>query len=212
MKSARDGASGIYQKLANGAGQEELLLNGPDVYPTDRSRDGKDLLYFRTDPRTKGDLWVLPLSGDRQPKPYLQSEFSEGNGQFSPDGRWVAYISDESGRLEVYVQPFPGPGAKWQISTDGGILPKWRADGKELFYFNQGKMIAVDVNAGAQFVAGVPRVLFEVAANFQGIHNGDHYAVSADGRRFLFALPREEAGPAYITVVQNWQKAVTSDE
>jgi Tol biopolymer transport system component len=225
--AARAGVSGIYQKLSSGAGQDELLLNAPNVYPTDRSRDGKYLLYFRADPKTRGDLWVLPLSGDpsagsgqaplsreagsgqgRQPKPFLQSEFNEGNGQFSPDGRWVAYISDESGRLEVYVQPFPGPGAKWQISTDGGILPKWRADGKELFYFNQSKVIAVDINAGERFAAGVPRVLFEVQTNFQGIHQADHYAVSADGKRFLFALPREEAGPAYITVVQNWTAGV----
>lgn len=101
-----------------------------------------------------------------------------------------------------------GPGGKWQISTEGGILPKWRADGKELFYFNQEKVIAVDVNAGERFAAGVPRLLFEVPATFQGIHNGDHYAVSADGRRFLFVLPKEEAGPGYITVVQNWLAGV----
>ena len=96
----------------------------------------------------RSDLWVLPLFGDRKPFPFVATSVNKGNGQFSPDGRWVAYQSNESGRYEVYVQPFPGPGGKWQVSTDGGIAPRWRRDSKELFYIApNGKLMAVPIRA-----------------------------------------------------------------
>ena len=210
--ATRAGVSGLYQKLSSGAGQDELLVSAPDVHPNDRSQDGRFLLYSRNDPKTRSDLWVLPLAGDRKPKPFVQTEFDEGNGQFSPDGRWVAYASNESGRFEVYVQPFPGPGPKWQVSTSGGILPKWRRDGKELFYPQGDSVMSVEVKAGAQFEASAPRTLFQGQTVPQAvlIHQGHHYAVTADGKRFLFVKPKGEAITAPITVVLNWQKAVTS--
>ena len=114
-------------------------------------------MYISDDPKTGYDLWVLPLEGDRKPQPYLQTQFRENQGQFSPDGHWVAYTSDESGRLEVYVQPFPAAGGKWQISTNGGENPKWRRDGKELFYLGlDRRLMAVEVKTAPTFEAGLP--------------------------------------------------------
>ena len=205
--ASRAGVTGLYQKPSNGAGQDELLLSATDVEPTDRSQDGRFLLYQRNDPKTKWDLWVLPLFGDRKPKPFLQTEFDESQGQFSPDGRWVAYSSDESGRPEVYVQPFPGPGPKIQISTAGGMQPKWRRDGKELFYRvdGTGKLMAVEVKADGQFQAGVPQVLsVETTVATHGMLTGDHYAVSADGKRVFSIKANQESAAAPITVVLNW--------
>ncbi len=205
--ASRAGVTGLYQKPSNGAGQDELLLSATDAEPTDRSQDGRFLLYQRNDPKTKWDLWVLPLFGDRKAKPFLQSEFDESQGQFSPDGRWVAYASDESGRPEVYVQPFPGPGPKIQISTAGGVQPKWRRDGKELFYRvdGTGKLMTVEVKADGQFQAGVPQVLsLETTVTTHGMQSGDHYAVSADGKRVFSIKASQESAAAPITVVVNW--------
>ena len=205
--ASRAGVTGLYQKPSNGAGQDELLLSATDAEPTDRSQDGRFLLYQRNDPKTKWDLWVLPLFGDRKAKPFLQSEFDESQGQFSPDGRWVAYASNESGRPEVYVQPFPGPGPKIQISTAGGVQPKWRRDGRELFYRvdGTGKLMAVEIKADGQFQAGVPRLLsVETTVATHGMQSGDHYAVSADGKRVFSIKASQESAAAPITVVLNW--------
>ena len=211
--ASRAGAAGLYRKLSSGAGQEELLLNEPGGEPTDLSRDGRFLIYQRSDRQTQYDLWVLPLFGDpgpagvvaRKPRPFLQTVFNEGQGQFSPDGRWVAYSSDETGRLEIYVQPFPGPGPKVQISTAGGIMPKWRGDGKELFYLAGGALMSVEIKAGAQIEAGVPVLLFNAqVGQAHGIVPGKDYDVSADGKRFLILKPKEGDSGAPITVVLNW--------
>jgi len=201
--ASRAGVAGLYQKRANGAGQEELLLTAPDSEPTDQSQDGRFLLYQKNDSKTKMDLWVLPLSGDRKPKPFLQTEFDEAQGRFCPDGRWVAYTSNESGRPEVYVQPFPGPGPKVQISTTGGMMPQWRGDGKELFYLAQGRLMSVEVKAGAQFEAGVSRLLFDAQlSTTHGMAAGNDYEVAADGKRFLIIKPTEETSA--VIVVVNW--------
>jgi protease II len=144
---------------------------------------------------------VLPLFGDRKPIPFLQTEFNEGQGQFSPDGRWMAYASDESGRREVYVQTFPASGGKWQISADGGAYPRWRRDGKELFYIAAGqKLMAVVVQTDPTFQAGRPQALFEPRF-FQPIIP---YTVSTDGQRFLVNTPIEEDNSSPVTVVLNW--------
>ena len=108
----------------------------------------------------QADLWLFPMHGDGKPAPYLQSPFKEYNAQFSPDGRWMAYTSDESGRFEVYVQPFPGPGGKWQISTEGGDQPVWAHNGRELFYREENKMMAVEVTTRPAFSARIPALLF----------------------------------------------------
>ena len=194
----------IYQKAASGAGSDELLLESNlDKYPTSFSPDGRFLLYYTSgDPKTKTDLWVLPLEGDRKPFPFLQTEFSESGCQFSPDGRWVAYNSDESGRFEIYVAPFPGPSGKRQVSTSGGIEPRWRGDGKEIFYLSSdNKLMAAEVNGlGVRVEGGAVRPLFEIRPSGLGYF----YDVTADGERFLVNTVVEQKAAAPITLVQNW--------
>ncbi len=149
------------------------------------------------------------MSGDQKPTPFVQTEFNEIQGRFSPDGRWVAYASNLSGRFEVYVQSFPSSGGKWQVSTGGGAQPQWRRDGRELFYLAADrKIMAVEVNgAGPTFVPGVPKPLFEahVSANFPG---QPYYAVTGDGQRFLVNTLVGESAPAPFTVVLNWAAAL----
>jgi Tol biopolymer transport system component len=165
----RAGGNGIYQKTTNGAGKEQVLVSvtGDEKLPDDWSRDGRFLLYTQQDPQTHADLWVLPLTSDGTPSgtatPFANTAFSEEQGRFSPDTRWIAYASDESGRSEIYIQPFPAPpngGSKTPISRDGGSQPRWRLDGKELFYSSpDGKLMAVDVTEDPIFKASAPRNL-----------------------------------------------------
>ncbi len=160
FSSDRIGQNSLYQHLSNGAGQDELLLRSDrNLVASDWSHDGRFLLYWSTDPNARRDIWVLPLSGDRKPSPFLRSTFNEYNAKFSPDDHWVAYESDESGRDEIYVRPFPVPeggGGRWMISHGGGTQPRWRGDGKELFYISQdGSVIASPVSAnGGAFQSG----------------------------------------------------------
>jgi len=221
--SFRNGKGGLYQKLANNAGMEERLVesNGPTL-PMSWSPDGGSIVYEVIDQKTSNDLWMLPLSGDRKSSPLLHTPFAETHGQISPDGRWLAYQSNESGRNEVYVQPFPSGAGKWQASTSGGLFPRWRHDGRELFYMSQqsgGKMMAVDVkSSGATFEAGTPRELFDspyVNLNHTGSAPGaggyHTFAVSADGQRFLIPQPpRNDAASvtAPIIVVENWAAGI----
>ena len=149
----------------------------------------------------------LSVSAQRpQGEPFLRTPFAEGGAKFSPDGRWLAYVSDESGRAEVYVQPYPGPGGKWQISIEGGTEPIWNRNGRELFYRSGTKMMAVETTTQPSFSAGKPRVLFEgqyVLAVFPGMDLT--YDVSADGQRFLMVKETGQAtSPTQINVVLNW--------
>ncbi len=186
FSSNREGVSNLYQKIASGVGPEEVLLKSSEPKRADDwSSDGQFIVYQTRNPQTKSDLWVLPTSGDRQPFPFLQTEFNELQAQFSPDRKWIAYISDESGAPEVYVQTFPASSGRWRVSTGGGTQPRWRRDGRELFYIAADrKLMAVDVKLGATFEAGVPRPLFGTRA-FNVANAGNSYAVSADGQRFL---------------------------
>jgi Tol biopolymer transport system component len=214
--SNRAGPYDLYLKDTSGAGQDEAFFQKPGTpkYVTDWSRDGRFLLYVDTDPRTKWDLWTVPVSGDRKAVPFLQTEFNEAQGQFSPDVNWIAYASDESGRYEIYVRPFPPGPAKWKISISGGQHPRWRSDGKELFYLSpELKLMSVAIKAvpgrSPVFEAAAPQVLFEshavaVPAGF----NMFNYAVAADGKRFLVSTSGREAADAPVTVVTNWQAAV----
>src|SRR5262249_35415929 len=154
--------------------------------PTDSSPDGRHLLYFTFGLKTQNDVWALPMEGDRKPFPVVQTEFEERNAQFSPDGKWIAYQSNESGRFEIYVQPFPGPGPKTVISTDGGAEARWRGDGKELFYIAlDGQLMAVPIQLpkeGSTVEAKTPVPLFRahVPKPIENI-DGPQYVVSPDG-------------------------------
>ncbi|HSD72507.1 MAG TPA: hypothetical protein VLE54_06940, partial [Thermoanaerobaculia bacterium] len=188
-------------KSASGTAGEEILFQSDDAKnPTSWSTDGRFLLFTRTLPKTKTDVWVLPLFGDRKPFPLVQSQFIDRNGQFSPDGRWVAYVSDESGRLEIFVVPFPGPGGKWQVSTGGGSGPHWSADGTELFYVTGDRdLMTVEVKSGSEFQASSPKPLFSLSS----LTPVTVFEVSRDGRRFLQGIPREATGSP-VTLVLNW--------
>jgi len=209
------GVYDLYQKLASGVKDEELLLkSSEDKYPTSWSRDGRFLLYDAWDPQTKKtDLWVLPLEGDKKPFPFLRTEFNNVGGQSSPDGRWVAYASDESGRNEIYVRTFSpgssgaaaGAGGKWLVSTEGGSQERWRGDGKELYYrAADGKLMAVEIATNPVFRAGVPKVLFQMPQQ-PGLVSENQWDVTPDGKRFIFPAPSEQGTAAPFTVVLNWQ-------
>ncbi|MDA2930287.1 hypothetical protein MYX84_10115 [Acidobacteria bacterium AH-259-O06] len=206
--SNRKGVRDIYQKMADGTGEDEILLesNEPKAVE-DWSLEGRFILYSMHTPKTEGDLWGLPLFGDREPIPLLRQAFSEGEAQVSPDGRWIAYTSDESGRNEVYVQSFPEPAGKWQISTAGGSQARWRRDGKELFYTAGQRIMAVEVKTdSARFEVGFSKALFETRLR-EHFHR-NRFVVTADGRRFLVNRLVEEAASAPITVVLNWTAEV----
>ena len=171
------------------------------------SRDGRYILYRQIDLQVKYDLWVLPLFGERKPFPFLQTEANEAAGVFSPDGRWIAYCSDESGRYEVYVESFPERGGKRQISYTGGSGPRWRGDGKELYYqAPDGKLMAMPVTDGASLAVGSPVTLFEFRPSSNLI--SPFYSVSRDGQRFLLSTIVETEKSAPLTVVVNWTAGV----
>lgn len=204
--SLREGPPSLFQKVSNSAGNEEPLLKSfiPKI-PYDWSRDGRFIIYGVIDPKNSWDLWVLPLDGDRTPIAFLQTDSDERQAQFSPNGKWVAYTSIESGRVEVYVRPFPAAAGKWQVSTGGGEQPRWRRDGKELFYLSADhKLMALEVNTeGPTFEHHAPNALFVTRVG--GIDTpGDYYAVTADGQRFLLNNLVEEAAHTPISVVLNW--------
>jgi eukaryotic-like serine/threonine-protein kinase len=178
---------------------------GPQ-FPMSWSPDGATLAFHERKPDGKRDIWVVAPGGD--PSPFLLTPFDERSPRFSPDGRWLAYVSDESGRDEVYVQPYPGPGSKWLVSTDGGIDPVWSRDGRELFYRRGDELMAVSVAAGREFSAGRPTRLFET--RFDAADNAPNYDVSPDGKWFV--MPRSDSGPApgELHVVLNWFGEVTA--
>jgi serine/threonine protein kinase/Tol biopolymer transport system component len=212
-----NGPYDLYLKQANGANDEEVLLKSSESKtPSSWSSDGRWLLYTAADPKTNSDLWVLPLDGDRssagsgrpenvesrKPRLFLGTEFNEGQGQFSPDSRWVAYQSDESGRMEVYVRAFSlsSPSGKWLVSKGGATGARWRRDGKELFYTSaDGSITAVDVRGSEAFRVGTPESLFKLPASITT------WDVNADGTRFLVPVPMQQRSQSPFTVVLNWQ-------
>jgi eukaryotic-like serine/threonine-protein kinase len=211
--SNRNGPFNLYQKIASGSGQDELLVaTANNKSPDQWSRDGRFIVYSESDPKTKQDLWVLPAGapsgpGGGKPIPFLRTEFNEFDGQLSPDGRWMAYASDESGQDEVYVRPFPASEGKWRISTAGGEQPRWRGDGRELFFVGaDGRLMAVAVNASAgspSLEVGAPAPLFD-AHIAQGARYVYDYDVTADGKRFLVTTNNAAASTLPLTVVVNW--------
>jgi Tol biopolymer transport system component len=194
----------IYQKDASGARNEELLYESNEVKrPSSYSADGRFLAYTSLEgPGRKGDIWVLPLTGERKPFPFIQTpQFDEAHAQFSPDGRFLAYDSDELGKRQVYVTAFPGLGGKQQVSANGGDDPVWRRDGKELFFLSEGKLMAAEVKTnGASLEIGNVQLLFDPHAGF-GLDT--HYDVTPDGKRFIVAT-LGEGGSAPMNLVVNW--------
>jgi serine/threonine-protein kinase len=197
--SSRTGFWKPFWKPADGSGAAERLLNSEERgTPFSWSPDGQVLAYVGFLPNTQEDLMMLPLQGQREPRPFLSTPFNEGEPMFSPDGRWIAYQSDESGRFEIYVRPYPGPGGKWQVSTEGGASPRWRRDGRELFYRKGGKLMVVSTTTRPSFKASPPQELFE------GPYLGS-YDVAPDGQRFVMIKrdDREDVN-AQVNVVLNW--------
>ena len=209
FNSDHNGKPGLYEKSTTGADTEELLLPGEsgNVVASDWSpRD--DVLLFQRDV----DLWALPMRGrERKPFAVTQTEFEEREGKFSPDGRWIAYVSNNSGPFEVYIQPFPGPGQQVRVSTGGGAQVQWRADGRELFYIAlDGKLMAVpvDMSANGQSISpGIPVPLFttRVGRIIGPGGSGPQYVVSADGQRFLMSTLVQDGSSSPIRVIVNWK-------
>ena len=217
FRSNRTSPADLYQKLTSGAGVDErLVASDQGKSPNSWSGDGRFLLYHSVDPQTDTDFWILPMVGDRKPSLFLKTPFREVWGRFSPDGRWVAYQSSESGRPEIYVRPFVPPGAtraapltaggQWQVSTEGGAYPVWRPDGKELYYLNPaGAMMAAPITVtGTTLAPGAPVVLFPARVSGGGVdlQQGWQYDVAPDGR-FLINTELESAA-APIALLMNW--------
>jgi len=219
--SDREGPQQVFWKRADGSGVEERLTQNSatqagNVYdiPYSFSPDGQVLTTSRIGPTTGADVWAVPVerassaaAAPAQPQRVLHSTAADAAPQLSPDGRWLAYASDESGRREIYVRAFPGPGGTWQVSTDGGNEPLWNPNGRELFYRNGDRMMSVDVNTAQGFASGKPRVLFtgryRTSSNWWARPN---YDISADGQRFLMLrnVGGDSAPPTDVAVVLNW--------
>jgi serine/threonine-protein kinase len=217
-----DGPAGsLFWQAADGSGGGERLTTSDYLHSSNSfAPDGQLLAFIESTPATGRDIWVLRLadpsagSGQgRKAQPFLRTPYEETAPKFSPDGRWLAYSSDESGRREIYVQPYPGPGGKWQISTDGGQEPVWNPNGRELFYRSGSKIMAVDVSQSpdrqgggpSSFSAGKPRTLFE-GPYLPTAGSLPYYDVNPDGQRFLMLKPVESqsSAPTQINVVLNW--------
>jgi dipeptidyl aminopeptidase/acylaminoacyl peptidase len=217
-----DGKQFTYRRWVNGAFTMWRMpadRSGPPERLTDIGRmqsaaswspDGRVVAFTQVSPDTGPDVYVMDVAGDRKPRPFVQTKFSEGSPKFSPDGRWIAYASNESGRNEIYVQAYPGPGAKVQVSTDGGTDAAWRPKGGELYYREGDKMMAVEVSTAGAFHAAKPKALWSGRyAHGLGSQCGppgstsSNYDVSADGERFLM-IKQDEVSPAQINVVLNW--------
>ena len=213
FSSTRNGVRDLFEKSSNVLGDEiPLLSTAEGKIPLSWSSDGQYLLYASQNPNTGGDLWALPLTGGRTPFPIVQTPFEEAEGQFSPDGRWVAYQSNASGSTQVYVRSFPKAGGEWQVSTSGGTQPRWRIDGKELFYVApDGRLMAAPITVGGDrqtLEPGAPMALFQArlatGANIPlGALSTAQYAVAPDGR-FLMNVALNDTAASPITVVLNW--------
>lgn len=197
----------LFSVPADGSAQPRSLAESDaNQFPYSISPDGMTIAFVQNQPDTGWDVFTRPLDGEGEAKPLIQTEFWESFPAFSPDGRWLAYVSDETGRQEVFVQPYPPTGAKWQISTQGGREPLWSPKGRELFYRTGANLFAVEIETQPTFKPDQPRILFE--KTFLENISGYDYDISADGERFLFVqLSESEAQQSEIrqlVVVQNW--------
>jgi Tol biopolymer transport system component len=208
--SAREGGKRVIAwRNADGSGDEEVLWEGgAHTHAGSFTPDQRWLLYTDYENLTRGDIWMLPLTGERKPQPFLNTPFNEYDPRLSPDGKWLAYTSDESERNEVYVQPFPGRGGRWQISSEGGHSPVWSRNGNEIFYRNGPKLMAASVTASPEFSAAPARVLFETPYA-ENPRREAQYDVFPDGQRFLMLKGVITAsGGTQYHVVTNWTEEV----
>jgi eukaryotic-like serine/threonine-protein kinase len=213
FRSWKAGTMTMWWQPSDRSGPAERLTNvGLRQSVDEFSRDGRYMTFDQMEIGTGPHVWVLPIVGERTPKPVTTSNAFQGSAKFSPDGKWLVYCSTESGRAEVYVQSWPGPGPKIQISSDGGTDPIWRRDGKEIFYRNGDKMMAVPVDLGPPLRAGRPALLWEGAYS-QGLSSScgmpgptsANYDVTADGRRFLMVKDNDrDVRSTKIVVIVNW--------
>jgi Tol biopolymer transport system component len=208
FSSDRSGTYDLYVKDASGAGEEQALLAASEhLHACDWSNDGRFLALMRRGAETQWDIWAMPMDGPGDAFPVVQTQFIDGRPSFSPDGRWIAYESDESGRPEIYVRQFPGPGGRWQVSTSGGTEPWWSESGGEIFYLDGDEnLVSVAVRTGETFTAALPEVLFD-AGLFQRIQR-NRYAVSAAGDRFLTLVPLAIQSIPPTTVVLHWDASL----
>jgi Tol biopolymer transport system component len=218
--SFRKGTGDLYMKDASGAGNDELLFESAETKsPSSWSADGNFILFTSVGTKTRQDIWVLPMGKDpsaplgtggagRKPFVFLQTDYAESEAVFSPDGRWVAYRSNESGRDEIYVKPFPGPAGRWQVSTGGGTRAKWRRDGKELFYLGvDDKIMSAEIRMkGAALEVGAVRALFQARPQRQG--PAGVFDATGDGQRFLVNTTAVEQSASPVTLVVNWPAGV----
>ena len=207
FRSSRGGSPDLYQRRADGRGVKESIieLENPQN-PDDASLDGRHLVYAEGSRATGTDLWVLPLA-ERKPRPYLATNAIEGGARFSPDGRWLAFTTTETGSPEIYVAPLDASSARVRVSAAGGIGARWRRDGKELFYFTlDNTLMAVPITLGAEVQHGMARPLFTVDVFKRSGGNllEPAYDVSEDGQRFLINRMVKDGLRAPITVVLNW--------
>ena len=200
------GAFQMFSQAADGSGEPEKILEGENGQrPESWSPDGKVLIFSENHPETGFDIWSLDVEGGK-PEPTIQTTFDEHHGALSPDGRWLAYVSNESAQHEVYVTPFPGPGGKWQISTDGGDNPSWTRRGEELLYIDGDKMMTVSIISEPEFAATKPRLLFEwrhPPRLFEGPYRR-YYDVSSDGETFLMVQGGKRETSRQLHVALHW--------
>jgi hypothetical protein len=195
--------SGISWQALDGSGRGEAIPGTTaSDYPGSVSSDGALLLFVRLSTETSGDIYQASLDGDSEVRPILQTPAYDGSAMLSPDGHWLAYTSNDSGQMEVYLRPFPAPDQRWQVSTDGGTQPVWNPNGQEIFYRSGDKMMAVSVSTGTVPTLADPQVLFEQPFAFGSGITIPNYDVSADGQRFL--MIKEDANASRLNVVLNW--------
>ena len=210
-RKAKGSRQDLWMKSLDGSA-EEILLESPDArVPEDWSPDGRSLSIDNVQAQGKrnNQLWIVETAGEKKARPFATEANVQGDSRFSPDGRWLAYDSDESGRFEVYVRPFPGPGGRWQISPSGGSQPHWRRDGKELTFLTpENKLMAVPISTTSGFQTGPPALLFAIHPSL----NGTAYDATGDHEKFLVNTVPDEQGSPPLSLLVHWTRLLTKQE